>query len=129
MPNEIIDLLPKLKAEQEELKKNVGDNWVENDRLFTTWNGQPMHPNRPYNWLKSFCERESLTFKGLHNFRHALVTNLVHTNIDVATVSSIVGHSNPTTTLSIYTHEIKEATAHGCDTISKLLKDKMEKTA
>ena len=95
LPDEIIDLLPKLKAEQEELKRNVGDNWVEYDRLFTTWNGEPMRPNRPYTWLQKFCEREDLPFKGLHNFRHALVTNLVHERTDIATVSSIVGHSNP----------------------------------
>ena len=129
LPDEIIDLLPKLKAEQEELKRNVGDNWVEHDRLFTTWNGEPMRPNRPYTWLQKFCERENLPFKGLHNFRHALVTNLVHERTDVATVSSIVGHSNPNITLGIYTHEIKEATARGCDTISNLLKERMEKSA
>ena len=129
LPDEIIDLLPKLKAEQEELKKNVGDNWVEHDRLFTAWDGNPMHPSRPYNWLKNFCERENLPFKGLHNFRHALVTNLVHERTDIATVSSIVGHSNPNITLGIYTHEIKEATARGCDTISNLLKERMEKSA
>ena len=129
LPDEIIDLLPKLKAEQEELKRNVGDNWVEHDRLFTTWNGEPMRPNRPYTWLQTFCERENLPFKGLHNFRHALVTNLVHERTDIATVSSIVGHSNPNITLGIYTHEIKEATARGCDTISNLLKERMEKSA
>lgn len=129
LPDEIIDLLPKLKAEQYELKKNVGDNWVEHDRLFTTWNGEPMRPNRPYTWLQKFCERENLPFKGLHNFRHALVTNLVHERTDIATVSSIVGHSNPNITLGIYTHEIKEATARGCDTISNLLKERMEKSA
>ena len=129
LPDEIIDLLPKLKAEQEELKKNVGDNWVEHDRLFTTWNGEPMRPNRPYTWLQKFCERENLPFKGLHNFRHALVTNLVHERTDIATVSSIVGHPNPNITLGIYTHEIKEATARGCDTISNLLKERMEKSA
>lgn len=129
LPDEIIDLLPKLKAEQEELKRNVDDNGIEHDRLFTTWNGEPMRPNRPYTWLQKFCERENLPFKGLHNFRHALVTNLVHERTDIATVSSIVGHSNPNITLGIYTHEIKEATARGCDTISNLLKERMEKSA
>ncbi len=82
-----------------------------------------------YTWLQIFCERENLPFKGLHNFRQALVTNLVHERTDIATVSGIVGHSNPNITLGIYTHEIKEATARGCDTISNLLKERMEKSA
>ena len=127
LPQEIIDLLPQLKEEQEKTMLAVGDNWVEYDRLFTTWNGEPMRPNRPYSWLKKFCEREDLPFKGLHSFRHALVTNLVHTNTDVATVSSIVGHSNPNITLGIYTHEIKEATAAGCDAMSNLILQAKEK--
>ena len=129
LPREIIDLLPHLKAEQERTKLEVGDNWVENDRLFTTWNGEPMRPGRPYTWLRKFCERESLPFKGLHSFRHALVTNLVHTNTDVATVSSIVGHANPNITLGIYTHEIKAATAAGCDAMSNLIAQAKEKAS
>ena len=48
---------------------------------------------------------------------------------NITTVSGIVGHSNPHITLGIYTHEIKEATARGCDTISNLLKERMEKSA
>ena len=123
VPKEILDLLPEPKAEQEQTKIDVGDNWHDSDLLFTTWNGEPMRPNRLYAWLKKFCEREKLPFKSLYSFRHSLVTNLIHNNVDVATVSNIVGHSNANITYSVYTHEIKQSTIYGCNKMSDLLKN------
>ena len=126
VPQVVLDLLPKLKAEQEQLKRDVGDNWKEHGYLFTTWCGEPMRPGRPYVWLKIFCERENLKFKAIHSFRHSAATNLIHNGIDVAAVSNILGHSNPNVTLGIYAHEVKEATAYGCDMMSQLLDKHME---
>ena len=48
---------------------------------------------------------------------------------NIATVSSIVGHSNPNITLGIYTHEIKASTAAGCDTMSNLIAQAKEKAS
>ena len=121
LPKEILDLLPLLKSEQENNKSKCGGLWVESDRVFCNWCGKPLFPSEPYNYLKNFCKRENLPFKSLHAFRHSLVTNLIHNGIDIATVSNIVGHSTPLCTLSIYTHEIKQATAIGCGVMSKLL--------
>ena len=73
-----------------------------------------------------------IEFKALHSFRHSLVTNLIHSNVDVTTISNIVGHINGNVTLSVYAHEFKEATAYGCNVMSNLLnsqREKSEKTA
>ena len=121
VPQEVLDLLPLLKSEQEQTKKDVGDNWQEQDFLFTTWCGEPMRPGRPYVWLKKFCEREGLQFKAIHSFRHSAATNLIHNGVDIAAVSNILGHNTPNVTLGIYAHEVKEATAYGCDIMSQLL--------
>ncbi|MBQ1389691.1 MAG: hypothetical protein IIY78_08705 [Clostridia bacterium] len=56
-----------------------------------------------------------------------MVTNLIHNNVDVATVSSIVGHSSPLVTLSVYTHEIKSATVIGCEQMADLIDRAAEK--
>lgn len=37
-----------LKAEQDELAQLVGDKWIDSDRLFVKWNGEPMNNNTPY---------------------------------------------------------------------------------
>ena len=121
VPQEVINLLPLLKAERERTKTDVGDNWEGQDFLFRTWCGEPMGPGRPYVWLKNFCERERLQFKAIHSFRHSAATNLIHNGVDIAAVSNILGHNTPNVTLGIYAHEVKEATALGCDMMSQLL--------
>lgn len=110
VPKNVSSILFELYAYQAEEKKNAGDQWHETDRLFTQWDGNPIHPNTPYTWLKRFCEREGITFKGLHSFRHAYATQaIVGAKSDVTTVSSWLGHSQTSTTLNIYTHEIESA--------------------
>ena len=37
----------------------IDSKWQEHDRLFTKWDGQPMHPNTPYTWLMRECERNT----------------------------------------------------------------------
>jgi integrase len=41
---------------------------------------------------------------GFHRFRHSYASLVLRAGIDVATVSKILGHANPSITLSIYTH-------------------------
>jgi integrase len=43
---------------------------------------------------------------GWHNLRHSLATWLVSEGIDLKTVSSMLRHSNPRTTLGIYSHAV-----------------------
>lgn len=40
---EIIELLTRYKKWQISHINEIGDKWQETDRLFTTWNGAPMH--------------------------------------------------------------------------------------
>ena len=69
-PPVVMELLKMFKAEQDEERKALGSKWVETDRLFVKWNGEPQHPNTTYQWLERFCERNELPFYGVHSFRH-----------------------------------------------------------
>ncbi len=41
-----------------------------------------------------------------HLFRHTFASYCIAANMDISTISSLISHSNPSITLSIYTHEI-----------------------
>ena len=69
-PQEIMDMLKEYKSEQDEQALKCGDKWVETDRLYVKWNGEPMQNGTPYFWLSEFCEKHDLPFYGLHSFRH-----------------------------------------------------------
>ncbi len=128
----VLNLIKQLKAEQQEKAIKCGDLWNETDRLFITWCGQPMHPNTPYTWLKRFCEEESLPFKGLHSFRHTVATQAIIGGQNYKSVSSVLGHSQTSTTMNIYAHATQESNIEVFNCIADLInsntKDK-DKTA
>lgn len=126
LPQEVLNLLPILKSEQEEQKRKCGDLWQETDRLFITWCGEPMHPNTPYTWFQRFCEEENIPFKGLHSFRHSFATQAITGGVDVSTVSSILGHSQTSTTLNIYTHAVQSANVKAMNVVADLIQGKIK---
>lgn len=107
----IMTLLKELKEEQREDAVKYGSKWVETDRLFTKWNGEPMNLQTPYGWLKEFCEENNLPFHGIHSFRHFAASALISAGLDVTTVSRALGHESATTTLGIYSHMFQSAQA------------------
>lgn len=119
-PN-ILDLIKQLRKEQQEQAVKIGDLWEDNDRLFTTWCGKPMHPNTTYTWLNRFCENENIPFKGIHSFRHAVATQAITNGVDIKTVSSILGHSQTSTTLNIYAHAVQQSNVKALNLMADLL--------
>ena len=85
-------MLKENKAEQDEQALKYGDKWVETDRLYTKWNGEPMQNGTPYFWLNEFCEKHGLPFYGIHSFRHLFASLLVNQGVDIVTVSGALGH-------------------------------------
>ena len=121
LPVQIMSLLRELKDEQTSDALTFGDKWVETDRLFTRWNGEPMANHAPYNWLRNLCKKEGLPFYGIHSFRHFTASTMISAGLDVTTVSGALGHSNSSTTLNIYSHAFETAQAKVCDAMSNAL--------
>lgn len=107
----IMGILKELKDEQDDEALRLGDKWVETDRLFVKWNGEPMNNQTPYGWLKEFCEKNELPFYGIHSFRHFAASALISAGLDVTTVSGALGHCNSGTTLNVYSHMFQNAQA------------------
>ena len=120
-PQAIMDMLREYKAEQDEQALKCGDKWVETDRLYVKWNGEPMQNGTPYFWLNEFCEKHDLPFYGLHSFRHLFASLLVNQGVDIVTVSGALGHSTVSTTSNIYCHMLEESRAKVPDAVSAAL--------
>lgn len=120
-PQAIMDMLKEYKAEQDKQALKCGDKWVETDRLYTKWNGEPMQNGTPYFWLGEFCEKHDLPFYGLHSFRHLFASLLVNQGVDIVTVSGALGHSTVSTTSNIYCHMLEESRAKVSDAVSSAL--------
>lgn len=121
LPPEVLAILEQFRAEQEKEKQRLGSKWIENDRLFTKWNGLPMNPQTPYGWLKKFCEKHGMPFCGIHSFRHLHASLLIGAGIDTTTVSGILGHSQVSTSLNIYGHMFRENQVKACNAVAEAL--------
>ena len=117
----IVDLLKQLKAEQKEKAVLYGSKWVNTNRVFTDEFGNVMGYGAPYDWLKKFCKRNDLPFYGLHSFMHFVASALINAGLDVTTVSGTLGHSNPGTTLNIYSHMFQSARARAAEVMDSAL--------
>ena len=121
MPASIMNLLRQFKADQNEEARRLGTKWEDYDRLFTKWNGAPMNPQTPFEWLQGYCERIGIPFRNIHSLRHLHASLLIFEGVDVVAVSEDMGHSVVGTTLNLYSHMFQEAKARNCDAISNAL--------
>ena len=120
-PQNVMDLLREYKAEQDEERITLGTKWIEYDRLFVKWNGEPMNNNTPYFWLREFCEANNFRFCDIHSLRHFYASALINKGVDAAAVSGALGHSTITTTTSIYCHVFNQAQARASEAIASVL--------
>lgn len=114
-------LLKKYKRWQLEQKLNAGDRWEESDRLFTSWNGKPIHPDTVTDWFSKFIKRSGLPYVTLHSLRHTNATLMIAEGTDVCTVSRRLGHANTATTLNIYAHALKSKDREAANTLDNVL--------
>jgi integrase len=125
---ELMNFLLQYKAHRQSYVEEVGDAWVTkiegmngelvaNDRLFTQWDGLPMHPNAPSLFFGRFCKRHGLKYLNLHSCRHYTASALINARLDVKTVQNYLGHSAATTTLQVYCHEFQTAEAAAMEAI------------
>lgn len=56
LPPFLIDMLKAYKKEQNKKRLKIGDLWQGSDRLFTTWDGKPGHPEWPSQWFPKFIK-------------------------------------------------------------------------
>jgi|BioPla2DNA2_1021312.scaffolds.fasta_scaffold04383_2 integrase len=109
LPPFLVNMLRQYKREQLETRLKVGDLWQGSNRLFTTWDGRPMHPDTISKWFPKFIKRHSLPPLPFHGLRHTAATMLINQNLPVKSISGRMGHSNIGTTMNIYGHYLKSA--------------------
>lgn len=124
LSNTACRLLLEYKAWQDKRKEELGDQWEEHDRLFTQWNGVPIHPQTISDWFRKFLNKHpELPRVRLHSLRHSNATLLIAEGVDIRTVSNRLGHAQTSTTLNIYSHALQSRDAAAADCLDNALND------
>lgn len=118
---ELAAQLMRFKKWQDSYKAKIGSKWVETDRLFTKWNGEPMGMRSPYKFFEKFCKRTGMRFVSIHSFRHFNATAMILNGVDVKTVQTCLGHNDATTTTNLYSHPLRTADERAADALGDIL--------
>lgn len=109
IPPILTEMYQQLLKERKELKLMLGENWegssdIDRSAVFIQKNGKRMYPSSPTQIWNKFLKKHKLKKITLHQLRHTSASVMLHEEIDIQTVSSILGHSRASTTAEIYLH-------------------------
>ena len=122
LPSMVFDMLKEYREWQDEEKLRLGDAWFESDRLFTTFNGHPIHPDSITGWFTDFVKRQGLPKVTIHSLRHTNITLMIMAGVPLRTVARRAGHASTATTSVIYSHAIQTADELASEVLDDLLK-------
>lgn len=76
----------------------------------STCGAKPYDPRSYREWSKGYMKRNGVDkILKFHAIRHTFATTLIESGVDVKSVSSLMGHSDISTTLNLYVHPSEES--------------------
>ncbi len=121
LPRVVFDLLKEYQGWQEKQKDRIGDTWFKSDRLFTTYDGHPIHPDSITGRFSDFIKQNNLPKVTIHSLRHTNITLLIMAGVPLRTVARRAGHASTATTSVIYSHAIQTSDEMASEVMEGLL--------
>jgi integrase len=126
VPASVMTLIKQYKAYQAEERLRVGDLWQGSDRIFTTWDGKPGHPEWPSQWFSKFIKKHNLPPLNFHGLRHTAATLWIGQGGKLKNISSRLGHANIGTTGDIYAHALKSGDREIADRMDSIFTENIK---
>ena len=144
LPEKVMNLLKEYKKEYNAKKLSLGSTWYDTNFVFTQENGKPMHPDTLTDYCNKFTKKYNeiiekdnknkpkntqiklLPHINPHAFRHSQASILLKSGVNIADISTNLGHSSLTTTLNIYSHVLEKANERVSNTLENVLLNKDE---
>ncbi len=121
LPPHIVGQLRRHKAHQLEERLLAGERWKEHGLVFASSVGTPIPPRNLVRSFGSLLARASLPHMRFHDLRHSSATLLAANGVPQRVAMEILGHTNISTTMNIYTHVFDDNVQQAIHTIGALL--------
>jgi integrase len=106
LPSFVVDMLRQHRAQQQEAKLRVGSAWEDRDLVFVNRHGGYLNPAYLLVVFKKVLTQAGLHQMRFHDLRHSAATILLSMNVHPKIVQEILGHSDISMTLNIYSHVV-----------------------
>lgn len=127
----VVDLLRQQKAEQEEMKRLVGDLWQDEGYVFCNAFGEHLSPSTVYHNFKRIANDIGVPDARLHDLRHSYAVASLQAGDDIKTVQSNLGHHTASFTLDVYGHvtaQMQQASADRMDAYIRTVSEAKRET-
>jgi integrase len=119
----IVDMLNKIKSEQDYYKRLQPNDYVDDGYIFTQEEGRLINPNYVTKHFKDVLAKNGLTVLRLHDLRHSSASYLLSLGFDIKTISTWLGHGDVGTTANLYLHKSMDEKRN----VAGILNDKFQK--
>ena len=109
IPNQLYDILIKFAPQKDE-------DW---DNFVTSNSQQPQGHRTASRCAERLFVKIGVEYKGFHAFRHSYATKMLESGVNTKVVSDLLGHSNISTTLNIYSHTSNDLKKECVDKVFK----------
>jgi integrase len=99
-----------------------GDQWEDQDLVFTTTIGKPIDCKTDYRQWHRALANAGLPKKRLHDARHTAATILFDQGLDIEVIRRFMGHSSVLLTSKTYVHHSARQLKGAADLINKMIK-------
>lgn len=108
LPGKAMEALKKLKAWQDEMKKQMGKHFNPMGFVFCNENGLPLDPRYYQDVFYRHIKKAKLSHTNFHALRHTFATRALEKGGDLNTVADLLGHAQPSTSLNMYGHSFDD---------------------
>ncbi len=121
MPPIVVTALHEHRAQQLQARLLAGSAWQEYDLVFPSTIGTPWNMANLWEAFRKLTERAGVPPIRLHDLRHSCATFLAQQGVPPRTMMDILGHSDLSTTMQIYTHVLDEGKQDAMQRMDALL--------
>ncbi|MFC9703335.1 tyrosine-type recombinase/integrase [Streptomyces sp. NPDC056943] len=107
---------------QNDQRVKAGEEWKGSDYVFTTRTGSPVEPRNVYRSFTRVAASAGLRVIRLHDARHGCATILTAAGVPPRVVMEILGHSQISITMDVYTHVVQDTQREAISHMDRLLK-------
>ncbi|MCC5032919.1 site-specific integrase [Streptomyces sp. WAC 00631] len=103
-------------------KHRAGECWKDGGYVFATRTGNPVEPRNLYRSFTRVAESAGLRAIRLHDARHGCATLLTAAGVAPRVVMEILGHSQISITMDVYTHVVQDTQREAISHMDRLLR-------